>query len=412
MAKFSISAAITFMVLATLNVNAQASNPVCNKDLKALTQGDLNQLSGCQTYTGTILIENSGEQELSLNGVEVINGNLMLKTNTVLRSFDAPQLQRVTGELRLNSQTVLQKLTLPKLNEITTLNLQVLPALETIDFPAGLKRVQDAHIEDTRAPNVKGFQPERMNSFTLTSNNYMKEFDFSSVKEVQGAVSVFSNGNTLEFKGDQLTSMTTGDFRNVGKLSLPKLSRVNGDVTFNSNEFQELSLDELQSIKGTLTLSNNNQLQQTSFKQLAKVGGAFAIGNNTLLAKVDGFPTLQEVDGTVDVAGNFNSYSFPVLKDVRGGMRLQTTSNQLQCNEIEKKLKAENVVKGNTWSCSSNMQASDMVPTLGQNGAGSGKVGGGGNSNGNMNVGTSAGNMLLPGSLALLSAGVTFYFSN
>lgn len=194
-------------------------------------------------------------------------------------------------------------------------------------------------------------------------------------------------------------------------MSLPKLSRVNGDITFNNNGFQDLSLDELQSIKGTLTLANNNQLQQTSFKQLSKVGGAFAIGNNTQLAKVEGFPTLQEIDGTVDVAGSFDSYAFPVLKDVRGGMRLQTTSNQLQCNEIEKKLKSENVVKGNTWSCSSNMQASDMVPTLGQNGggSGSGKIGSG---SGNMNVGTSGGNMLLPGSLALLSAGVTFYFSN
>ncbi|KAI9304264.1 hypothetical protein BJ944DRAFT_240709 [Cunninghamella echinulata] len=410
MAKISITAAVTFLALATLNVNAQAANPVCNKDLKAVTQGDLDRLQGCQSYTGTISIESSGEQELKLSGVQEINGNLLLTSNTALRSFDAPQLSKVSGELRFVSQTVLGKLSLPNLVEVTTLNLQVLPALERIEFPAGLKRVQDAHIEDTRAPSVTGFQPERMHSFTLSSNNYMKQFDFSTVKEVQGALSVFTNGNSLEFKGDELTSVQTGDFRNVGKLSLPKLSRVNGDITFNDNYFGDLSLDQLQSVKGTLTMANNNLLQQTSFKQLMKVGGAFSIGNNTQLTKVEGFPTLQEVDGTVDVAGSFDSYAFPVLQDVRGGMRLQTTSNQLQCSEIEKKLKAEHVVKGDTWSCSSNMQASDMVPTLGQNGSGSGKSINGNGGNNGMNGGTSDAGMLIPGSMALVLTGVTAYF--
>ncbi|CAO3588977.1 unnamed protein product [Absidia cylindrospora] len=345
-----------------------------------MTQVDLDSVKGCQVFSGTITIDGSGAEELALAGVEEISGNLVLSGNAGLRTFQAPHLARVKGELRVVNQTVLGKLQLPMLVETKSLMLSVLPALEHIDFPAHLSSVQDAHIEDTHAPSVEGFVPQHMHSFALISNNYMKQFDFSSVQDLSGTLHVASNGHALDFQAKQLVSVEAGDFRNVAQLTLPQLTRVTGDITFHENDFTQLQLDLVEQIKGTLTIANNDKLTSTSFQHLVKVGGAFSVGNNTQLTSIDGFPALNEVDGTVDIAGNFESYALPVLQDVRGGMRLQTTSEKLQCGELEKKLKADNVVKGTTWSCGSSMQESQLQPTLGQDGS---ATGGGGTGFGN-----------------------------
>ncbi|KAI8096310.1 uncharacterized protein BX664DRAFT_370034, partial [Halteromyces radiatus] len=331
-----------------------------------MTQDDLDTLKGCATFTGTITIDGSASEELALVGIQELKGNLILAGNPALRTFQAPQLTKVKGELRITNQTVLGKLQLPSLIETKSLTLSVLPALEHMDFPAGLVSVDDAHLQDTRVPTVTGFKPEKMHSFALLSNNYLKTFDFSSVKELTGSMNVASNGNSLDFQANQLTSIEAGDFRNLAQLSMPKLTRVAGDITFHDNEFTSLQLDQIDMVKGTLTIANNNKLTQTSFQHLIRVGGAFSIGNNTQLSSVEGFPSLNEVDGTIDIAGNIDTYALPVLQDVRGGMRLQTTSGKLQCQELERKMKGENVVKGNTWSCGSGMQESQMQPTLGQ----------------------------------------------
>jgi hypothetical protein len=151
-------------------------------------------------------------------------------------------------------------------------------------------------------------------------------------------------------------------------LSLPQLTRVSGDITFNDNNVSQLQIDQVELVKGTLTMANNANLVSASFQHLAKIGGAFSIGNNPQLASIDGFPALNEVDGTVDIAGSFDSYALPALQDVRGGMRLQTTSSKLQCDDLELKMKSGNVVKGTTWSCGANMDESQLQPTLGQGG--------------------------------------------
>lgn len=161
-------------------------------------------------------------------------------------------------------------------------------------------------------------------------------------------------------------SIKTGTFLNVAELQMPALTLVKSDISFHENEFTSLTMDKLERIGGTVTIANNNKLTETSFKSLAVVNGALSIGNNTQLTSIDGFPVLSEIHGMADLAGGFAEYKLPALQDVRGGMRLQTTSNKVGCSDLERKLKGENIVKGDTWSCSASMQESNMVPTVGQ----------------------------------------------
>lgn len=105
-------------------------------------------------------------------------------------------------------------------------------------------------------------------------------------------------------------------------------------------------------IAGTLTVSNNKQLQNLSLPQLQVLGGALSLANNTELSHVQ-VPKLQQVDGTVDITGNFEKVDLPSLVDVRGGLNVQTSSNNFSCDDVNK-LKG-GVTKGHEFTCKSNV---------------------------------------------------------
>ncbi|KAL0082830.1 hypothetical protein J3Q64DRAFT_1836485 [Phycomyces blakesleeanus] len=382
MTRLSLTAIVLAISAVTL---AQAQGPECSGSIKPISQGDLEAIKNCKVFTGSILIDATQEAFLTLNGVEEITGDLIVQSSVDLKSFSAPQLKVVRGELKLQNHTILERADLPALVEAKGLTLAILPGLQIIQFPSGLNKVESVRIEDTRAPAVTGLGPETMDTFILTNNNYMRQFDLSTVKQMTGTLFITSNGQGLDFGATNLATLRSATFRNLAQLNLPVLTTVAADISFHQNEFTKLSLDGLEMIGGTMTLANNDRLTETSFKSLFKIGGALSIGNNTQLKAIDGFSKLSEVDGTIDLAGAFDLYAMPAIQDIRGGMRLQTSSSVFPCSELEKKLKGDNIVKGNTWNCASSLEESQMAPTLGQESspsAGQAKIGTG--STGNM----------------------------
>ncbi|GAN02944.1 GPI anchored cell surface ascospore wall assembly protein [Mucor ambiguus] len=364
MARFSL----TTIVLATLctavlgaeeSVSAQSDVKVeagCEKNFKVMAQADLDSIKTCKIFKGTIDIDHMTATQLKMEGVEQLIGDLVMNGNVDLEKFSAPELQKVDGSIKIENHTILNKMEFPKLTEAKVFSLAVLPALEVINFPAGLTKVNSMRIEDTRAP-----------------------------------------------KASQLATLKLATFLNLAQIDMPALTTVKSDISFHENDLTVLNMDKVELIGGTMTIANNNKLTETSFKSLARIDGALSIGNNTQLTAIDGFPKLTEIHGTVDLAGGFNVYNLPVLQDVRGGMRLQTTSSQLGCPDIERKLKGENIVKGNTWSCTASMQESNMVPTVGQSPSVPNKAGGGSSSGGSSN-GSGSGSMQSSG-MALAANG-------
>jgi hypothetical protein len=160
---------------------------------------DLTAIKHCKTFQGTITIQNVGPAPaLRMEGIESITGDLILSGNPGLGSFSAPQLKTVQGAIKIANHTILSKADFPQLTEAASMTLSVLPALESIQFPSGLVKVGSMTIEDTRAPKVDGFKPESIGSFTLNNNNYMKSFDFSSVKQAS-EIMILGNNRALSF---------------------------------------------------------------------------------------------------------------------------------------------------------------------------------------------------------------------
>lgn len=144
--------------------------------------------------------------QLTLEGVESIQGNLIIRGSDTLTSFRAPQLKSVKGELSISQHTRLERLDLGSLTEVQSLTLSVLPVLEKIDFAAGLSQVDDLRIEDTRASNIGGLKLERLHSFALTENTLMKKFELSA-KEITGKLFVVGNSNEMEFDVSYFVSL-------------------------------------------------------------------------------------------------------------------------------------------------------------------------------------------------------------
>lgn len=164
-----------------------------------MNQGDLDSLKACSVVKGTITVESTSNTQLKMEGVQELIGDLIMSGNLDLASFSAPELRKVSGQIKIANHTVLNKVEFPKLTEAKSFSMSVLPALEVISFPAGLTKVGSMRIEDTRAPKIDGFKPETIESFALTSNNYMKSFDFSSVKEVTGDILILGNNHGMSF---------------------------------------------------------------------------------------------------------------------------------------------------------------------------------------------------------------------
>ena len=63
---------------------------------------------------------------------------------------------------------------------------------------------------------------------------------------------------------------------------------------------------------------------------------AASIANNTELAKVDGFPALQDIGGAVALRGSFTDVELPDLKDVRGTFTIKSTADiSSSCQKFE-----------------------------------------------------------------------------
>lgn len=178
----------------------------CEKNLRVAAQADFDTIKNCKIFKGMIEINQMAATQLKMEGVEQLIGDLTMSGNTDLQTFSAPELQKVDGQIKIDNHTVLSKAEFPKLQEVKSFSLSVLPALENINFPAGLTKVKTARFQDTRAPKVEGFKPETIESFTLLSNNYMRSFDFNSVKEVIGDILVLGNNHGMTFDvSDQLS---------------------------------------------------------------------------------------------------------------------------------------------------------------------------------------------------------------
>ncbi|KAI8374090.1 hypothetical protein EDC96DRAFT_582962 [Choanephora cucurbitarum] len=336
-----------FILTAVLLTNQQV-DAACSGDLTVSTQHDLDQIRGCKTYGGNILIDNTAASDLRLNGVELVEGDILVKNNDGLQSVSMPTLQGVNGQLVFANNKLLSNIDIKQVYALHGIEVSVHPALNELVFSTGLSQADTINIADTTITRLEGLKLSSAKEIHITNNIYMKSLSFANMTKL-GSILMSANSPTLRVELDDLETLHDGTFRNIASLSLKKLKRVAGDISFISNSFETLDLPSTTDIGGTLTLTDNLALNNLSMVRLGHLGGALSVTNNNKLSSVNAFSSLQQVDGTLDITGGFDEVDFPVLSDVRGGLNIQTSSSSFSCDNVNK-LK-NGIIKGNSFVC-------------------------------------------------------------
>ncbi|RCI02878.1 hypothetical protein CU098_007534 [Rhizopus stolonifer] len=350
----------------------QQVNAACSGELKVTTQLDLDKARSCKTYSGNIIIDNSGAGDLKLHGVELLEGNLLVTGNDALQAFSMPNLQGVNGEIRFANNKLLTSLNLAKLYAVRSFEVSVHPALNELRFAAGLSEAEKITITDTTVTRVDGLKMKTTQDISVSNNIYLKSFGLTNTTSVNNVL-FSSNSPNLRIDLSKVQSMRESTFRNVAGLNLDGLSRVSGDMSFISNSFDTLDMPSVTEISGTLTLTDNMQLNNLSMAKLSHLGGALSVSGNNNLVSITAFPNLQQVDGTLDITGGFDEVQLPSLNDVRGGLNVQTTSNAFSCDTVSN-LK-NGVIKGNAFTCKAAVASPKSGIRSGKGSKGSGSDG-------------------------------------
>lgn len=190
----------------------------CTGQAKIGSQADLDAINVCQTYTGTISVDGSSVQALQMNGVQIINGDLVLKNNDNLSSFNAPALQSIKGQLEMSNQTHLSSFVVPKLQTAEGINIAVLPQLVDVSFLNTINGLRKLSVTDTRAVNIQNAYVTDLQQLTLNNNVNLTSIQFPSLFKVDG--DVYITGNGLSCSAEVISYLTWLLIVNFTKLIL------------------------------------------------------------------------------------------------------------------------------------------------------------------------------------------------
>lgn len=188
------SLGIIFTAILLASHHAQAA---CNGDLSVTTQGDLDGVRGCKSYTGNIVVDNAGAAELKMDGVELLEGDLTVINNNGLQRLSFPRLQGINGNLKLANNKLLNTIDLKQLYALRTLQVSVHPALNELRFPYGLSQIENIIIADTTVTRVEGFKMSSIKDIEITNNIYLKSLSFPNMTSL-GNVLISANSPSLK----------------------------------------------------------------------------------------------------------------------------------------------------------------------------------------------------------------------
>jgi len=119
----------------TGSVYAQSS---CSTSATATIQnaGDATALAACKTFSGSIAIATGTTDDIALNGIKKLDGDLIASDNANMKRISADSLEEIDGTMTLDGLTRLYAVEFPKLKKVQGIKWNALPNLQTIGFTA------------------------------------------------------------------------------------------------------------------------------------------------------------------------------------------------------------------------------------------------------------------------------------
>ena len=276
---------------------------------------DASGLAKCTTYNGSVAIptglsvptDQNGHQELSIQGVQVITGNLTVTNAIMLASLTFGSLQSIGG-FELGGLTVLSELSMPQLTKVDQLNFTALPALQQLSFGGtGITQANSILITNTGLSSLQGINNlEEVDFFNVNNNPSLQNISLQ-VTSIKNSLDIEANDGYvtgLQTSFPLLETAQNMTFRNCSSVSLPSLANVSEDLGFYGNTMQSFAAPNLTTCGG-LIFVDNTELTNISLPLLTSINASYQIANNTQLKIINGFQKLSIIGGALDFNGNF-----------------------------------------------------------------------------------------------------------
>jgi hypothetical protein len=273
----------------------------------------------------------------------------LIAANAVdLQQLTAPELVTIEGKFNMTSLTVLNTLNFNQLRTVGEIYWQTLPALSTLGLAAQVTQADRVTITDTILESLNGINLVTTQRFNINNNRYLKEVKVQ-LTNITDSLAIEFNSPSVAASFPNLTWANNATFRSCGDVQLPSLATVNGSLGFFENTFDSLATPKLTAVGtgtegGDITFANNDALTNVSMPLLQTIFGTLQFVNDSNVKEITGFPKLSVVHGSIDISGEFDQAEFPSIKDVRGGLNLQTTA-EFDCTKDFDPLEGS-VVKG------------------------------------------------------------------
>jgi len=365
------------------------------------TTEDASQISSCETYDGDVIIASEASGQISLSGVQAISGDLRCTNASQLTAISADRLTQIGGIFDLEELQIMSSLQMGSLIGVNQIKWIALPALQSLNFGAGVNKANQVYISNTGLTDLRGIELELVQAMDINNNQYLKTINVNALTNVTQGLSFSANGMNLEIEFPNLQNAANLTFRNVTSISMPSLSEVPGSMGFYSNGFESFSAPNLTSTGNTIAFVDSSKLSNLSFPMLETVGGGLLLANNSELMSLAGsFDAVKTIDGDINFYGSFDVVSFNSLTDVKGASTIFTSSTNGTICDLFKSAKSNQVIKGKL-TCETSSANTDGSGNTTSTGSGSGSSSSSGAAVRNLNYDPSA---PLTGFAALVAA--------
>jgi hypothetical protein len=337
--------------------------------------GDATALASCSTFSGSIAIATGTTDDIAINGVKKITGDLTATANSNIKQISASDLTELDGELHLDGLTSLYAINFPKLKTIDSIKWNALPNLQDIGFTAEVTSAKTIDIQNTALRSLKGINIEEVETVFIANNGYIDSISMQ-LGNVSKSLTLADNNEAVKVELPNLIWASNLTFRFCGSVSVPSLETLNGSLGLYNNGFESFTAPNLTSVGEAVALVANENLSNVSFPQLTKITDNLQVANNSKLIEVEGFPKLKSIGGAFDMSGNFTSVQTPVLDSVKGAFNLQSTDNITSTCAFYQPLKAKKLIQGG-YKCEGK-----LIDPAGQGHSGTKQPGGSGDKSG------------------------------
>ncbi|EDU47234.1 GPI-anchored cell wall organization protein Ecm33 [Pyrenophora tritici-repentis] len=307
--------------------------------------GDATALASCSTFSGSIAIETGTSDDIAINGVKKITGDLIATANSNIKQISASDLTELDGQMHLDGLTSLYAINFPKLKTVDSIKWNALPNLQEIGFGAEVTSAKNIDIQNTALRSLKGINIEEVEEVFIANNGYIDTISMQ-LGNVSKSLTLADNNEAVKVELPNLIWASNLTFRFCGSVSVPSLETLNGSLGLYNNGFESFTAPNLTSVGEAVALVANENLSNVSFPQLTKITDNLQIANNSKLIEVDGFPKLKSIGGAFDMSGNFTSVKTPVLDSVKGAFNLQSTDNVTETCAFYQPLKSKKLIQG------------------------------------------------------------------